>query len=226
MSLMQMMLGSVSIAQSLTFIASATSTSTGTAASTIVIPATAAIGDIAVLFEMNFSGGVGSASYSGTPAAPAGWTQINSANAGAITSGVGVVNSYKVLVSGDPGATVTCLSGIGTGGCRNIILIFRPARTPIITTANVNGQSTTAVPTNQSIGGGAVAPSIYLAHWAASAAITTRGSTVTMTEVAGASTQQYAKYLIYNSGTSPGTSTISTTDVGTNGMQSLVLNVA
>jgi len=114
-----------------------------------------------------------------------------------------------------------------------ILMIFRSPR--LISSLTVSGtnssQATTAVPTAQGITGGSVTQTtgavIQVAHWMATAAVTTRGNTLTgEVEVAGAVTRHYAQYLITNTiGAAVTGGTISTTDVGTNGMQCFCYNV-
>lgn len=93
----------------LSFRASATSTS-----STIVIPAGAQIGDLAVLIDQadtNF----------GPPSQviPTDWTLID----GNFFNDVRTVSSYKFLEAGDPGATITGMNG-NNSDCK-VMLVFK-----------------------------------------------------------------------------------------------------
>lgn len=95
---------------------------TSTTTTTITIPATAAIGDIVVLFDRATNNGLGA------PAAvtPAGWTELSTF--AVATSGGSFRSSilYKVLVAGDPGSTITGMNRLGAGGMTKMTTIFRP----------------------------------------------------------------------------------------------------
>lgn len=172
-------------------------TSATTSTATIVIPATAAIGDVAILLDR------AQASTAAAPAAvtPVGFTQQNTA-ANATTTGLRISSTYKVLVSGDPGATITGMTG--TASQTKVILIFRPSAP--ITNVIVGGgriqalavagvTQTLALAGEYQYQGGFLA----IAQWGGTGAITARGFTgITMTEVAGATTSHYAKYAVIN----------------------------
>ncbi len=88
------------------------------AASTITIPATAQAGDLAVLYDL-------ARNSSGTPTlvTPAGWTTLSD-----LTGGTGAaVLSYKILVAGDPGGTVTGMDG--TSADAKSLVVFRATPT-------------------------------------------------------------------------------------------------
>jgi hypothetical protein len=207
------------------FIASVTSVAAGTTAPTLVIPAaTARAGDLAVVFVGTRS----SASILPTPALPTGFTSVN-AVASNTAVGANIRAAYKILVAADIGATVTGAAGAGTGGANMTLLIFRSTKilTDATVTVTAGGiQATTATPTAQTVTPPVVS-GIYFGHWCATAPITTRTSSLTMTEVAGASTAQYTKYVITNGPPATSvTNTIQTSDVGTNAMHNFFLNIA
>lgn len=101
-----------------TFVASA---STNIGASTITIPATAQAGDLCVLLDST----VNTTATLPTNVVPSGFTQIMTAafvRANGTTS-ARMTCSYKVLVSGDAGSSIT---GLGNTNPRKIVLVFRP----------------------------------------------------------------------------------------------------
>lgn len=187
--------------------ASATST-----ASTITIPAAAAIDDFAVLFDF---------STTTTNTIPSGWTSIN----GVTTTGIRTNISYKKLVSGDPGSSITGMAGT----TRKILLIVKGnSAISSVTVSTPGSQATTATPTNQTISStGQVTPTIFFAVYAATGAITTRGWTGgTPVEYSSFSTSGiYVKALTYGKNTTPASATISMSDGGTNTLQSFSLKL-
>lgn len=95
---------------------------TSTTTTTITIPATAAVGDIVVLFDRATNSGLGAPNA----VTPAGWTQLTTL---AVSSSGGSFRSsilYKVLVAGDPGSTITGMNRLGAGGMTKMTTIFRP----------------------------------------------------------------------------------------------------
>lgn len=118
-------------------------TSASSTSSTITIPAGAAVGDIAVLFDY-----AGSFLTTST-VVPSGWTSVSnlSSNTG---YGTRAIVSFKKLLSGDPGSTITGMNG-GFFNDKQI-LIFSPNST--ITTITVAGLAETiadAAPAAQSV---------------------------------------------------------------------------
>ena len=85
------------VPKTLAYVAGATSSG-----STITIPATAQAGDLAALYDL--ARGLFTPP---TPATPSNWTTISGLTA---STSAGVL-SYKILVAGDPGATVTGMNG-------------------------------------------------------------------------------------------------------------------
>lgn len=125
---------------SLSFNTSASSTS-----STITIPAGAEIGDIAVLFD--YAGN--SNSIIPSTVVPSGWTSVSNKSSDT-TAGTRAIVSYKKLVSGDPGASITGMNGVIFKAKQ--ILVFSPSSG--ISTVTVAGLAETiadAAPAAQSV---------------------------------------------------------------------------
>lgn len=80
------------------------------ASATITIPASSQVGDLAVLFDCNYGAG-----NSGTPS---GWTNIIQGGGPVFRQNI----SYKKLVGGDPGSSVT---GVTDTRMVKVMLIFR-----------------------------------------------------------------------------------------------------
>ena len=102
------------VAQGLTYVSSATSTG-----STIVIPASSEIGDLAVLWDAAEGD-----SYYPDPVVPGDWTEL----VGLYSFTTAIIATFKVsrkkLVSGDPGTTITGMNGDLLN--RKLIVILRP----------------------------------------------------------------------------------------------------
>jgi hypothetical protein len=192
------------------FVNSATSST-----SAITIPADAAIGDVCIYLDSAQS----TTATAPTSVTPTGFTLQNTAS-NSTTTGLTMTSSYKILVSGDPGSSVTGMNGSASNN--KIVLVFRP-NVPIssIITGGGKIQATAVAPTSQILGllGESINNGGYLAisHWRGTGAITTRGfSGITMTEVAGATTSHYAKYAVLNPGGTAlanGTQTATTTTI-------------
>ena len=166
-----------------------------------------AAGDIAILFDN---------STTTTTAIPSGWTTIDNTS----TTGIRTSISYKVLTSGDLGATIVGMAGVN----RKVMLVYRPNNPFNLIVPTVSGtQSTTATPTTQSLVGD-VGPVITFAVYGSTGAVATRGWSVgSPSEYASFSTSGiYVKALITNSGT-PSTTSITMSDGGTNTLQSFAL---
>src|SRR5688500_2808804 len=104
----------------ITFVASATS-----ALATIVIPATAQAGDVAILFD----GAHNDAAQSVTDVIPTGWTGIvtDFVVTGGSSGARGRI-SYKILAAGEEGDTIT---GMNTSTEDKVMFVFR-AGSPIV----------------------------------------------------------------------------------------------
>jgi hypothetical protein len=203
-------------APSLTFIASAVA-ATG---ATIAVPASAAVGDLAVLLDSARN----SASVIPTKAIPTDWTEVADVTGSGVTTTRGRSNiSYKVLEAGEPGANVTGMDDTAEG---KIVLIFRPSA-PIVsvTPSTATGEITLGDPAQQSIAmAAAAAPVIGVAQWYGASAVDPRTASPAMSEVANG-TPHFAKYVVYNS--APADHTINMDDDGNlNCLQAVFLEVA
>jgi hypothetical protein len=183
--------------------------------STITIPATAAVNDIAILFDT---------STTITNTVPSGWTNISQSSMTGIRTNI----SYKRIVSGNPGSSVTGMAG----STRKVMLIIRGSEyteiQPLLSTSSQTAQATLSVPTNQNIstleasGYIQTGPILQWAAYASTGAIATRGFTAgSPTEYSSVSTSGiYVKALITNYPTAASSQTISMSDGGTNTLQS------
>jgi hypothetical protein len=94
----------------ITFVDSAGSSSSAT----ITIPATAQGGDVAILFDINNTGGAGA------DVVPTGWTGIIGDFDGVVTWRLRI--SYKILAPGDEGDSIT---GLSSANSDKIMFVFR-----------------------------------------------------------------------------------------------------
>jgi hypothetical protein len=179
--------------------------STNSIASTIAIPAFAMVNDYAFLFDR---------SGTTTNTIPSGWTSI----VGTTTTGIRSNISYKKLVSGDLGTTIT-----GMGGTVNKVLVIVRPNGPVgsVSLSTPTGVATTAVPTNQTISmSGQTRPIMGFAHYTSTGNIVTRTGTGNEAEYSAASGsgRQYVKTWCYNASTAANI-TIGMSDGGTNILQ-------
>jgi len=173
------------------------------------IPAGASIGDLCVIFDHGFG--------SSLPAdvTPTDFTQLVTAS-GALSDGNDMRSkiSAKVLVSGDPGSTVTGING-GTND-RYITMIFSPSA-PIsgFEINSPNEQFTTGNPTSQTIAasGETNLGILMLGDMYAGTAISPRTASG-MEEQLGGATTQYSHYRIFNDGDTPVNQTYDMDDEG------------
>jgi hypothetical protein len=190
------------------------------AANTIVIPAAAGVGDIAVLFDF---------STSTTDITPAGWTSIVKSS----TSGIRVNVSYRILTAGDLGTTVTGLAGIA----RKVMQVFRAVNNPnpVVTFSTPTQEATAAPPPDQTIPAGAPgAQSVYLGVYGKTLSTTpTRGfeqTGFTSLENSSVSTSGvYVKYTIRQAGANTITQApvkLTMTDAGTNTLQGFRMDIS
>ena len=122
-------------------------------ASTITIPSTAQVGDLAVLYDFAVTTGT----VAPTSVTPSGWTLVGVSNVGLTTTPAMRGSIYwKFLVSGDPGSTITGMSGGTTND--KIMTIHRPSITPFIKDSGIfaatpltSGQASTLAPTNLTV---------------------------------------------------------------------------
>jgi hypothetical protein len=192
---------------SFNYITNSTSTT-----STIGIPATAQVGDIAILFDYAQASGT----TSPTAVTPTGWTSLQSRVSQTTNPACAGATWYKTLVSGDPGSTVTCMS---SSVMNKMIVIYRPSLTPnTITASNGNIQATASAPSSQTLS--LPTTSQFFVGWAwyqSSGTITTRGSTVTASRELNIGTTMYVKlFEASNGATTFSNPTISMSDYGSN----------
>jgi hypothetical protein len=196
---------------SLTFVASAFQPATN--ASTITIPAAAAVGDIAILFDRR---NTTSAAF----VTPTGWTTI--ATRFVSTNNVSI--SYRILTAGQPGSQITGQGPIA----RKIMVVYRPSTA--ITTATVltntqsgNTTSTTVAAANltQDLTAQTERPILAYAFWSQGAASTfTRTSTLTAErEITDGGGFTWVRMFVFNPGSS--TSTVNTISMGTSSANSV-----
>lgn len=193
---------------SLSFTTSATSTG-----STITIPAGAAIGDFAILADFADGGSIPSL------VTPTNFNDIASAGVGSAfgggVNGRGAV-SWKILVSGDPGTSVTGMNG-GTSNAK-VMLVFRPAVTLSSATPNTwDKEINTANPTAQSVTASGGTPPLVVFGVGATDAGTASFSTASPAfdgTVLTSDSDMIFGYKIYNS--SPSDHSIDINDLGRN----------
>lgn len=168
---------------SLSFIASNTSLS-----NTVVIPASAQEGDLAVMFD---------AAGNSSPSAvtPSGWTNV--ANVG--TGFLRVEAHYRVLTAGLAGTPVT---GMNDDEEAKICMVFRPSRAIASVVSSTWTTQAASDPVAQTVSASGVAVPLVVfgaigGHGVASVALT--GSSPALTEVAANGTAKVrAGYKIYN----------------------------
>ena len=203
MSIMQSLFSTLS--KTFTFVASATSTT-----STISIPAISSVGDFAVLFDSATD-----ILFTPNTVVPSGWSSISNVSEVEFSplETIRSIVSYKSLVSGDPGSSITGMNAGFFGTDRKIIMVFRPnfsvQNTSILSVngaTNSNSQTITITESQP--------PILAFAHWASNGTISSRGvSGITMNEVSN-TTGQYASYKIFNSNETTSDATISMSDNG------------
>lgn len=179
---------------------------------TIVVPATALAGDLAILFEA-------SQGTTNPVAVPnAGWTVMQ----GTLGLLVRMQMYFKILVAGDLGATLTGMNADVANF--KMILIFRPTRTiTAFSVFDTNAQIVATAPTNQTLPVATYTPPILcLAHMATgNADLGVTGDSMTPAADGSETNGIHHKvaYKIYNS--SPASETVAMGDAGAiNGLQS------
>jgi hypothetical protein len=199
-------------APTLTFVAQAFQTAT--TSSTITIPATAAVGDIAILFDRQNN------NSNTTLAVPSGWTLINTRS---VNPPLRATVSYRILTAGQPGTTI---AGQGLTA-RKIMVVYRP-NAPI-TTATVLTNTTSGSPNTtaaaasltQDLTAQTQRPILAFAFWCHSVASTfSRGSTLTAErEITDGGGFTWVRMFVFNPGSS--TSTVNTISMGTSSASSI-----
>lgn len=191
---------------------------------TITVPASAADGDLGILFSWARSSGIP------TDSTPSGWTQCTNGTAGNANGSfdnIRISAFYKKLVSGDVSASVSGLSGVYTTS--NVMFILRPdAPISSVTSSTFNAQATAGNPTSQTVtASGQPAPLVVLGGVGSSstnAAFSTASPAFDGTQL-NASSNLIGGYKIYN--TSPADHSIDANDLGNGiGLLSGYLRVA
>lgn len=180
----------------LTAVASATGDST----TQVAVPGTAQAGDLGVMFDYAGSGAAGGV--------PSGWTGAQSVTG----SGGTAIISYKKLVGGDVGATIT---GLTTAAIRRqTIVVFRPDNDiDAVADGSGGGYSDIGDPPDQTVAMAAQAtPVLAAAQMGATGTIDLGSSPAFSTTIDNPGTDQRVGYRIYNS--SPADHTITATGDG------------
>lgn len=190
----------------------------------MTIPATAAVGDIAVLFSYCR----GLASTGGDT--PAGWTEITDITQGSSSTGIRALAAYKVLATGEPGSTI---SGLIYGGQEEAhhIRVYRKYDPESVgsgvSVSTPSAQGSTTAPTNQTISDpSSFTGYVAFAMYSGSNAITTRGFTpaeTTENNLTGG--EFYVKTKVYTAEDTHDAITVSMTDSGENILQSFSIRV-
>lgn len=186
------------------------------------VSSSAQAGDIAILH----CSAQGSGSYTG--GTPSGWTEATYSRTTSGTGAVWGIFAYKVLVSGDVGATLTGLPGGGQGQASTIVY-YRPSKTinTVALGATAGNEATTGTPATQTqnVSGVNLPPNILLGGWIANAAVTTRSTTITMTEITEktGNPYSYVKHKLYNVGDTLEYLTADMADYGNNCLQTFFL---
>lgn len=193
------------MALSLSFQASATS-----GAVTITVPASAAAGDLAVLYQYSIS----STSLAPSAVTPSGWTALTDTSTISVGTSARGMLLYKVLVGGDPGSTVTGMSGSSSDD--KVIAVFRPSTAiALVSPSTFNAQMTNGTPTTQTTTATGLTYAIVMLGVGASTGSPVSFSAATPAwgaTIATASTREIAAYTIYNS--SPSNQSVSMSDFG------------
>ena len=186
-------------------VVSATVLSASSTGPTIVIPASAAAGDLAVLCDYAWK-----TLGSGDPGdvVPTGWT-------GLITDYDGdharIRCSYKVLVGGDPGATVT---GMNSTEEDKVMFVFRPSQSIVtVTPSTWLADATSGDPASQAISASGQATPIIVIGCAVARNNTVAFSTESPAfdaKVANSDANMLVGYKIYN--TAPADHTVDMND--------------
>lgn len=198
--------------------------STSSTTSSHTISASAQAGDLAIMHCY----AQGSGGYSG--AGPSGWSEVAYARTTTGTGAVWGVLSYKVLVSGDIGSTITGLPA-GGAGHGSTTIYYRPSKTisTVTLAATAGNEATTGDPAAQimNVSGNNDPTNVCVAGYIANAVVTTRSSTVTMSEITEKSGNPYAylKHKAYNVLDTLEYISVDMTDYGNNCLQSFFLEI-
>lgn len=198
------------VALTLTYVVGATGTAS------VVVPAGAQVGDIAVLLDHARNSGNTNIP---TAVVPTNFTTLYNDSTTANSNGFRAIASYKVLEAGDLGATLT---GMNDDQVRKFLYILRPSRACTLTLDGYNYQCTAGSPSAQTRAPTASpAVIIGLAH-------TANNGTFTFSPAGTAlniSTDALSQIAVYN--TAPSSTTVNVNDTGNwNALTSFALTFA
>lgn len=184
--------------------------------SSLVIPGTAQAGDLAILVTAAHGGSI-------AKTWPSGWTEVREDHD---VDDSRMVSGYKILTSGDIGATIT---GMNDSEEHILLIVFRPNK-PINAASiyTINGEATISNPVAQTIAMSTLTgPMVGVVFMSGTNGITSVVTPSVMTEVpfVGNSTG-FAAYKIYNKADTPVNITVDMNDAGDNVMQSWAIKVA
>ena len=152
--------------------------------STITIPASVAVGYLAVLFDHAYDRDTTPPidAVIPTTVVPSGWTSIKNTTADSSTTKSRGISSYRIIQSGDAGSSIT---GMNDNGEDKVMLIFAASR-PIVsvTPSTWNGQGTDGNPSSQSVLATAATRAARSAVSSVAAAPTTAGPAAVRTPAA------------------------------------------
>lgn len=202
---------------SISFITSASATS---GSSTITIPASAQVGDLAILCDFTISASsIGSAT-------PSGWNVIIDDGGAASGWYTRAHMVYRIIQTGDPGSSVSGLSAEYNE--EKIMLVFRAnSKINSVHFGSVNNERTGNNPSPQTVTTtGVETPLVVLGFYGcgSSGSISPRTFTPAADGEISSSGQGYVKYKIYNS--SPADHSVDMDDEGVQQMQSCFIRVA
>lgn len=178
-------------------------TSAESTGETIVIPAGAAIGDVAVLADFAWS-------LAGDPTdvVPTGWTGLVEDEGNNARFRI----SYKILTAGNPGATITGMNG--NSGDAKLMFVFRAStHVKTVTASTWLAETADADPASQAVSAsGQNTPLVVLGFCSANVAVFNVASPAFDAEVAIGNDDLRGGYKIYNA--SPADHTIDMADLG------------
>ena len=196
--------------------------SNATITNSITIPSSAQDGDICVI--ANGSGGL----ITPSSVTPSGFTNVANVSGSGGGVAIRVMVSYKVLVSGDPGTTLTVMDTLA--GDSVLAIVFRPNFTiSSISTSTVNQQCTSGTPTNQTLilsTPTITRPNIGIVYFSSPnppvSPTITGGPTFTQ---ATFDSNNVFRYVFLGETSAAGNATVSMGDADVNGMISFTLNL-
>lgn len=132
----------------------------------ITIPASAKPGDVAVLIDAaaDLGGAFGDNAVLPTYVLPSGWTLIDNQSTAEDLAAIRSVISYRILLAGDEGTTITGMDiSAAGGGSRKVMLVFRAdGMVSGVTVGPVNSEGTTGNPTSQTVSASGVSEPVVV----------------------------------------------------------------